>query len=414
MRPVTACESEVPEDVVEVRTSEDGDNLIRTYFGDVRKYALLNHAEERKLWVRITSAQKRERRALCMSPVALPVLIGFLPQQFEDVVRELQDIAPRLQDLRSQRCIVSRSSPVCRTLRRVYAELWRQWCKAWEALALHPQVYDAIREVLAAQSQNPALHVAYHAWHRAYERLGQLKARMINANLRLVIHIATRHQNRGMTLLDLIQEGNIGLMHAVDKFDSSRGLKIVTYAHWWIRQAITRAISDQRRTVRLPNHVVEKDQRMRKVEGALWEVHHRPPTDQELAHALGLALEELEDLRVAIQPVIFMDQMMVGEDDGTSKMTLADILTDEDARNPDEPLINEQLRKCLTDCLVTLTKREAFVIRLRYGLEDENPRTLQEIAKILGISRERVRQIEKGAFQEIRLPWRRAMLNGFA
>ena len=237
---------------------------------------------------------------------------------------------------------------------------------------------------------------------------------MINANLRLVIHIATRHQNRGMTLLDLIQEGNIGLMHAVDKFDSSRGLKIVTYAHWWIRQAITRAISDQRRTVRLPNHVVEKDQRMRKVEGALWEVHHRPPTDQELAHALGLALEELEDLRVAIQPVIFMDQMMVGEDDGTSKMTLADILTDEDARNPDEPLINEQLRKCLTDCLVTLTKREAFVIRLRYGLEDENPRTLQEIAKILGISRERVRQIEKGAFQEIRLPWRRAMLNGFA
>ena len=102
-----------------------------------------------------------------------------------------------------------------------------------------------------------------------YERLGQLKARMINANLRLVIHIATRHQNRGMTLLDLIQEGNIGLMHAVDKFEPSRGLKIVTYAHWWIRQAIARAISDQRRTVRLPNHMVEKDQRMRKAEGAL-------------------------------------------------------------------------------------------------------------------------------------------------
>ena len=166
MRPVTACEFEVLEDV-EVRTSKDTDNLIRTYFGDVRKYALLNHGEERKLWVRITSAQKRERRALCMSPVALPVLMGFLPQQFEDVVCELQDTATRLQDLRSQRCIVSRLSPARRTLRRVYAELWRQWCKAWEALALHPRVYDAIREALAAQSQNPALHVVYHAWHRA-------------------------------------------------------------------------------------------------------------------------------------------------------------------------------------------------------------------------------------------------------
>ena len=109
-----------------------------------------------------------------------------------------------------------------------------------------------------------------------------------------------------------------------------------------------------------------------------------------------------------------MDQITVGEDDGTSKMTLADILTDEDARDPDESLINKQLRECLTECLATLTKREAFIIRLRYGLGDENPHTLQEIACILQISRERVRQIEKGAFQEIRLPWRMAMLNGFA
>lgn len=415
---------------------ENFDNLVARYFGDVRQFALLNRAEEQALWCRIESAQKRERRALYTAPLALSILIQLqhqlerqevsldhvlrdaeilaarqadLRRQFEDAVLELQDIATRLQALRSHTQTTSKR----RAVRRAYAELWQQWCKTWEALALHPQVYDTLREALrteqAAQPDNLTLHAAYRAWQRAHERLTQVKAGMIRANLRLVIHVANRYRGRGVPFLDLIQEGNIGLMRALEKFEPSRGLKFVTYAHWWVRQAISRAITEQYRTVRLPNHIGERKNKLRAAVERLWGQHGRPPTSEELSVALGWTREEVEELQAAVQPVIRLQQPLA-EDGGS----LADILEDEQAPRPDELLAEDQLQRCLSDCLASLTEREAFILRLRYGLESEQPHTLQEIADMLRLSRERVRQLERQAFEKLRQPHRSAMLADFA
>jgi RNA polymerase sigma factor (sigma-70 family) len=415
---------------------ENCDNLVARYFGDVRQFALLNRAEEQALWCRIESAQKRERRALYTAPVALPTLIQLwhqveceavsldhvlrdaetlvahhadLRRQFEDAVLELQDIATRLQALRSHKQTASKR----RAVRRTYTELWQQWCKTWEALALHPQVYDTLREALvtehAAQPDNLALHASYCAWQRAHERLTQVKAGMIRANLRLVIHVANRYRGRGVPFLDLIQEGNIGLMRALEKFEPSRGLKFVTYAHWWVRQAISRAITEQYRTVRLPNHIGERKNKLRAAVERLWGQHGRPPTSEELSVVLGWTREEVEELQAAVQPVIRLQQPLA--DDGGS---LADILEDDQAPRPDELLAEDQLQRCLSECLASLTEREAFILRLRYGLESEQPHTLQEIADMLRLSRERVRQLERQAFEKLRQPHRSAMLADFA
>jgi len=415
---------------------ENFDNLVARYFGDVRQFALLNRAEEQALWCRIESAQKRERRTLYTAPMALSILMQLrhqvereevsldhvlrdaealatrqadLRRQFEDAVLELQDIATRLQALRSHTQTTSKR----RAVRRAYAELWQQWCKTWEALALHPQVYDTLRGALeaehAAQPHKPVLHAARCVWQRTHERLTQVKAEMIRANLRLVIHVANRYRGRGVPFLDLIQEGNIGLMRALEKFEPSRGLKFVTYAHWWVRQAISRAITEQYRTVRLPNHIGERKNKLRGAVERLWGQHGRPPTSDELSVALGWTREEVEELQAAVQPVIRLQQPLA-EDGGS----LADILEDDQAPRPDELLAEDQLQRCLSDCLASLTEREAFILRLRYGLESEQPHTLQEIADMLRLSRERVRQLERQAFEKLRQPHRSAMLADFA
>jgi RNA polymerase sigma factor (sigma-70 family) len=415
---------------------ENFDNLVARYFGDVRQFALLNRAEEQALWCRIESAQKRARRALYTSPVALPGLIRLWHQvergevaldhvlrdaealatrqadlrgQFEYAVLELQDIATRLQDLQSQKPTTASRH----TVRRVYAALWQQWCKTWEALALHPQAYDTLRETLeaeqAAQPDNLALHAARRAWQHAHERLTQVKAGMIRANLRLVIHVANRYRGRGVPFLDLIQEGNIGLMRAFEKFEPSRGLKFVTYAHWWVRQAVSRAITEQYRTVRLPNHIGERKNKLRGAAERLWGQYGRPPTSEELGVALGWKRQEVEELQAAVQPIIRLQQPLA-EDGGS----LADILEDAQALQPDERLAEEQLQRCLSECLASLTEREALILRLRYGLESEQPHTLQEIADMLRLSRERVRQLERQAFEKLRQPHRSARLADFA
>jgi RNA polymerase primary sigma factor len=260
-----------------------------------------------------------------------------------------------------------------------------------------------------AQPDNPALRAAHSAWARASRQLSQTKSQMIRANLRLVIHVANRNRGRGVPFLDLIQEGNIGLMRALEKFEHHRGLKFVTYAHWWVRQAISRAITEQYRTVRLPNHVVERKNKLRSLVDRLWGVFGRPPSTQELSVELGWTPQEVEELQAAVQPLVRLHQPIA--DDGS---VLSDILEDQQATKPEEMLADEQLQSRLADCLASLTEREAFILRLRFGLDCEHPHTLQEIADILGLSRERVRQLERQAFDKLRQPHRSALLADFA
>lgn len=420
---------------------ENCDNLIARYFRDVRQYALLSRAKEQELCYRIASAQKRERRALYTSPMALPVLTELwhqvelsefplahillacspeagvpledLRQQVRNALLELQDIARRLQETRHERRTASETFAGCRSVRRNAVALWGQWCKMWESLSLHPRVYDTIHQTLVTacrvQPQDRKLYVAHSAWERAHERLTQIKADMIRANLRLVIHVANRYRDRGVPFLDLIQEGNIGLMRALEKFEPNRRVKFVTYAHWWVRQAISRAITQQYRTVRIPNNIGERKNKLRAVADRLWCQYGRSPTSEELAIVLQWTLQEVEELQVATQPVIYLQHQQT-EDGGSSMNALEDTAT----THPDERLAEDQLRQHLADRLATLTDREAFILRLRFGLNSEEPHTLQEVADIVKMSRERVRQLERQALEKLRQPHHNAWLAQYA
>ena len=412
------------------------DNLVARYFTDVRQFTLLNRDQERDLWHTIELAQRRVRRALCTSPVALSTLTRLWHQveleeipleqvlqempeapeeqrkhrtRFGEMVVHLQELAARLKKLpRNTPCTPHKQ----RTVRQQRAKLWRQWLKVCESLALHANAYDALRlalEVgLQAEPHDATLRASYCFWSRAQCQLTQAKAQMLRANLRLVIHVANRYRGRGVPFLDLIQEGNIGLMRALEKFEHNRGLKFVTYAHWWVRQAISRAITEQYRTVRLPNHVVERKNKLRATTDRLWDLHGRAPTPEEIGAELKWTTKEVEELLMAVQPMMRLHQQVT--DDGS---ILADILEDKHATKPDDMLAEEQLQRRLATCLASLTERESFILRLRYGLESDHPHTLQEIAEVLGLSRERVRQLERQAFEKLRQPHRSALLADF-
>jgi RNA polymerase primary sigma factor len=416
------------------------DNLVARYFGDVRQFALLNRSQEKELWQDIEDAQTRLRRSLCTSPTALPTLTRLwhqveleeipLDQVFSDLseltsedqaarrtslgetVVTLQDFALQLRKLRTRRRATSRSAAKRRALRQQTIDLWQKWISSWEEQELHANVYQGLRlalEVgLEAAPFDPAMKAAYKFWQRSHRQLMQAKTQMLRANLRLVIHVANRYRGRGVPFLDLIQEGNIGLMRALEKFEHRRGLKFVTYAHWWVRQAISRAITEQYRTVRLPNHVVERKNKLRSVGDRLWDINGRAPNTDELSSELGWSYKEVEELMLAVQPIMRLHQPVA--DDGSM---LTDILEDDQAPKPDDMLAEEQLQRRLADCLASLTEREAFILRLRYGLEADHPHTLQEIADILGLSRERVRQLERQAFEKLRQPHRSALLADF-
>src|SRR5207302_3967241 len=208
--------------------------------------------------------------------------------------------------------------------------LWRAWLAACETLQLQPHGHAALGEALEvawqAQPEDPLLHAASRAWTRAQGELARAKAQMMQANLRLVIHIALRYRHRGLPLLDLIQEGNLGLMRAVDKFEPRRGLKFVTYAHWWIRQAISRAVGEQYRTIRLPSHVIERKSKLHTAATKLWANQGRAPQAQELSAALGWTPEEVEALLITVQPLAQLQQPITEEGD-----ELQDVLADTQA-----------------------------------------------------------------------------------
>lgn len=232
---------------------------------------------------------------------------------------------------------------------------------------------------------------------------------LIECNLRLVISIAKRYSGRGMAMQDLIQEGNLGLIKAVDKFDPKRGFKLSTYATWWIKQSITRAIADQSRTIRLPVHMVETINRYKRISRELEQALGHSPTTQEIAAHLNEPESKIAEIEKFIQAPISLETPIGEENDST----LGAFLFDENEKSPTDNAIKNNLQENIKKSLSTLTPREETVIRLRYGIDDHKPKTLEEVGIIFNVTRERIRQIEAKALRKLRHPSRAKTLKDF-
>jgi RNA polymerase primary sigma factor len=406
------------------------DYLVSEYFVELRRFDLLNWEEETALWQRIERCKTRARRALYTSPIALSTLEaiwskvqndeGALPQimghtgasvdqqtiayrHMEQALQHLSELSARLRCVRQQRPRRSRSRRERRGRRQACLSIWRDWLDTWEGLSLHPSVHETMWQALdierRAHPDDVALRAAQHGWQRAQRQLEQAKTQMLCANLRLVVHVAKKYRDQDVPLLDLIQEGNIGLMRAIDRFNPERGFKFATYAYWWIRQAISRSVVEQGGAIRIPTHVIERQHKLRATSDQLYQVHGRIPTAQELSAQLGWTPNEIERLRGSQQTVLRLNTPL--SEDG---WTLEDVVKDERLSSPEAQFEALELQQCLASGLDALTRREALVLSLRFGLQHDRTHNLREIGERLGLSHERIRQIEQIALEKLRAP----------
>ena len=270
------------------------------------------------------------------------------------------------------------------------------------------QANGAARPRIRAEALE-AYRIARYRLTERYERAYEAKQRLTEANLRLVVSIAKKYFGRGLSVLDLIQEGNMGLIRAVEKFDYHKGFKFSTYAHWWIRQAITRALADQARTIRIPVHMIEVINKLGRVSRRLLELLGREPSDEEIGEEMGITPERVREvIRFAQSPISL--ETPIGEEEDSH---LGDFVEDREAISPSDAASLTMLRSEVEDALDTLTPRERRVLQLRFGLIDDHQRTLEELGKRFGLTRERIRQIEANALRKLRQPSRSKKLRDY-